>query len=195
MDFSKVSYCSGVNSIFMKNPRIKVNFNRRAQGATRFFQDIVYFRTFLFCLCLVSGIGSCASTQRFDQLKKVKEDKALLYVLRPQREAQSLFSFTIDLYKYPGSFKEGNRSLFQNFGLDSGEYKTFELVPGFYALKCRDFEKVFFAKEGKIIFLSIELFNTGNFSLPDLFIQESKPEDALRSLLEGKRMYWSPSEN
>ncbi|MGJ4748206.1 hypothetical protein ACQV5M_17735 [Leptospira sp. SA-E8] len=179
----------------MQNPRIKVNFNWRAQGATRFFQRIGYFRTFLFCICLISGFGSCTSTQRFDQLKKVKEDKALVYVLRPQREAQSLFSFRIELYKYPGSFKEGGRSLIQNFGLDSGEYKTLELSPGFYALKCRDFEKVFFAKEGKITFLSIELYNTGNFSLPDLFIQESKPEDALRSLLEGKRMYWISSEN
>ncbi|PJZ24559.1 hypothetical protein CH352_13520 [Leptospira hartskeerlii] len=179
----------------MKNPRIKVNFNRRAQGATRFFQDIVHFRTFLFSIFLVSGLVSCASTQRFDQLRKVKEDKALLYVLRPQREAQSLFSFAVELYKYPGSFKEGNRTLFQNFGLDSGEYKILELASGFYALKCRDFEKVFFAKEGKIIFLSIELFNTGTFTLPDLFIQEPKPEDALRYLLEGKRMYWTPSEN
>ncbi|TGK36513.1 hypothetical protein [Leptospira andrefontaineae] len=179
----------------MQNPRIKVNFNRRAQGATRFFQDAVYFRTFLFCICLVSGLGSCASPQRFDQLKKAKDDKALVYVLRPQREAQSLFAFNIELYKYSGSFKEGGRSLFQNFGLDSGEYKTLELNPGFYALKCRDYEKVFFAKEGKITFLSIELYNTGNFSLPELFIQESKPEDALRSLLEGKRMYWTSSEN
>lgn len=116
-------------------------------------------------------------------------------MLRPQREAQSLFSFGIELYKYPGSFKEGNRSLYLNFGLDSGEYRILELTPGFYALKCRDFEKVFFAKEGKISFLSIELYNTGNFSLPDLFIQESKPEDALRSLLEGKRMYRNSSDN
>lgn len=113
-------------------------------------------------------------------------------MLRPQRQAQSLFSFAVELYKYPGSFKEGNRVLFQNFGLDSGEYRTLELSPGVYALKCRDFEKVFFAKEGKISFLSIELYNTGNFSLPELFIQESKPEDALRSLLEGKRMFWIP---
>lgn len=116
-------------------------------------------------------------------------------MLRPQREAQSLFSFRIELYKYPGSFKDGNRTLFQNFGLESGEYKILELSPGFYALKCRDFEKVIFASEGKIQFLSIELFNTGNFSLPELFIQESKQEDALRSLLEGKRMYWTSSEN
>ncbi|MGJ4790063.1 hypothetical protein EHQ52_03605 [Leptospira koniambonensis] len=179
----------------MQNPRIKVNFNWRAQGATRFFQGFVYFRTFLLYICVVLGFGSCASPQRFDQLKKVKEDKALVYVLRPQREAQSLFSFVIELYKYPGSFKEGNRTLFQNFGLDSGEYKTLELSTGVYALKCRDFEKVFFAKEGKITFLSIELYNTGNFSMPELFIQESKPEDALRSLLEGKRMYWTSSEN
>ncbi|PJZ75537.1 hypothetical protein [Leptospira neocaledonica] len=179
----------------MQNPRIKVNFNWRAQGATRFFQGITRFRTFLFCIGLVSGFGFCTSPQRFDQLKKVKEDKALVYVLRPQREAQSLFAFGIELYKYPGSFKEGNRSLFQNFKLDSGEYRILELSPGFYALKCRDFEKVFFAKEGKISFLSVELYNTGNFSLPDLFIQESKQEDALRSLLEEKRMYWKSSEN
>ncbi|PJZ47926.1 hypothetical protein [Leptospira saintgironsiae] len=179
----------------MKNPRIKVNFNRRAQGATRFFHNILYFRTFLFCICLASGFGSCASTKRFDQLKKAKDDSALIYVLRPQLVAQSFFSFSVELYKYPGSFKEGNRSLFQNFGLDSGEYKTLELTPGVYALKCRDFEKVFIAKEGKIIFLSIALYNTGNFSLPELFIQESKPEDALRSLLEGKRMYRISAEN
>ncbi|TGK00400.1 hypothetical protein EHO58_18220 [Leptospira selangorensis] len=179
----------------MKNPRIKVNFNRRAQGATRFFQGIIHFRTFLLSICLVSGLTFCASTQRFDQLKKVQEDKALLYVLRPQRQAQSFFSFSIELYKYPGAFKEGGRSLFRNFGLDSGEYKTLELSPGVYSLKCRDFEKVFFAKEGKITFLSIDLYNTGNFSLPELFIQESNQEDALRSLLEGKRMYWIPKEN
>ncbi|WP_108926984.1 hypothetical protein [Leptospira johnsonii] len=179
----------------MQNPRIKVNFNWRAQGATRFFQGYTYFRTFLFYIFLVSGFGFCASTQRFEQLKKVKDDKALVYVLRPDREAQSIFSFGIELYKYPGSFKEGGSSLFQKFGLESGEYKILELTPGFYTLKCRDFEKVFFAKEGKILFLSIELYNTGNFSLPDLFIQESKPEDALRSLLEGKRMYRNSSEN
>ncbi|WP_367898713.1 hypothetical protein AB3N61_05750 [Leptospira sp. WS58.C1] len=179
----------------MKNPRIRVNFNRRAQGATRFFQRVANFRPFLICICLVLGFGSCTSSQRFDQLKKAKEDQALVYVLRPQREAQSLFTFRIELYRYSGSFKEGNRVLFQKFGLDSGEYKVLELAPGFYTLKCRDFEKVFFAKEGKVIFLSIELYNTGNFSLPELFIQEPKPEEALRSLLEGKRMYWFPSEN
>ncbi|PKA15476.1 hypothetical protein [Leptospira haakeii] len=179
----------------MKNPRIKVNFNRRAQGATRFFQSTVYFRIFLLFICLVSGLTFCTNTQRFDQLKKVKEDKALLYVLRPQRQAQSLFSFSVELYKYPGTFKGGNRVSFQNFGLDSGEYKILELAPGVYALKCRDFEKVFFAKEGKITFLSIDLYNTGNFSLPEIFIQESKQEDALRFLLEGKRMYWIPKEN
>lgn len=102
---------------------------------------------------------------------------------------QSVFSFKVELFRFPGSFKEGSQVLYNTFHLDSGEYRILELQPGFYSIRSKDFEKVFYAKEGKVTFLSLQLFSTGAFSLPDLFIKDLNAEEALRILLEGERMY------
>ncbi|WP_246053041.1 hypothetical protein [Leptospira semungkisensis] len=132
---------------------------------------------------------NCSGSQRFEQWKNEKPDVSSVYILRPARVAQSLFSFRIELYRYEGSFKSDKRILVGNLSLDSGEYKLLDLEPGFYQLKCRDVEKIFFAKQSTRQFLSLELFNTGVFTLPELVIQELDAEKALRLLLEGNRMY------
>ncbi|WP_246050758.1 hypothetical protein [Leptospira langatensis] len=122
-------------------------------------------------------------------MSKEKPEVSAVYILRPSRVAQSLFSFEVELFRYEGNFKSGKRESVGKWSLDSGEYKLSELEPGFYALKCRDAEKIFFAKQGERQFLSLELFNTGTFTLPELVIQELDVEKALRLLLEGNRMY------
>lgn len=72
---------------------------------------------------------------------------------------------------------------------DSGEYGVLELEPGFYALRCRDMDKIFLLKEGQRNFLSIQLFDRGALRLPGLYIQELSAEEALRRLLDGERMF------
>ncbi|WP_232224654.1 hypothetical protein [Leptospira fainei] len=154
-------------------------------GATRFLEKL---GASLFTIWFAGLLAGCATTSKFQSLEKTTEKQALLYVLRPTRVALSLWSFHVELFRYEGSFTSDKKSPIDSWSLDSADFIKIRLNPGFYSLRCKDMDKIFYAKEGEIIFLSLELYNRGPFSIPGLFIKSLNVEEALRNLLEGSRM-------
>lgn len=154
-------------------------------GATRFLKKL---RASLFTIWLIGLLASCATSAKFQSLEKTTDTQALLYVLRPTQMALSLWSFRVELFRYNGSFTSDKKSLIASWSLDSSDFIKVRLNPGFYSLRCKDMDKIFYAKEGEVLFLSLELYNRGPFSLPGLFIKSLSTESALRNFLEGSRM-------
>ncbi|TGK21961.1 hypothetical protein EHO61_01625 [Leptospira fluminis] len=143
---------------------------------------------FLFPCLFLFAFCSCASTSKFEKLEEPSSGKSLLYVLRPAQTALSLWSFPVELFRYEGPFQNGKRSSIAKLSMDSADFFSMELRPGFYSLVCRDMDKIFYAKEGGRIFLLIQLFHRGTFSVPGIFIKNAESEESIRFLLEGARM-------
>lgn len=137
---------------------------------------------------LFTGCSSGKEFQRF-----ARTDETGLYILRPNSPVLAIYSFDVDLYRYPGHFSQGGETLAKSVSLHTGEYIYLKLTPGFYLIHLKEQEghrHILHIRSGQTSIRSIEIFNRAPFSRADIRIIELDREQAAAFLItEAGRMY------
>lgn len=105
----------------------------------------------------------------------------------------AIYSFDVDIYRYPGHFSQGGETLAKSVSLHTGEYIYLKLTPGFYLIHLKEQEghrHILHIRSGQTSIRSIEIFNREPFSRADIRIIELDREQAAAFLItEAGRMY------
>jgi len=105
----------------------------------------------------------------------------------------AVYSFDVDIYRYPDHFRDGGEERIKSIALNTGEYIYLNLNPGFYLIHLKEQEghrHILHIKSGQTEIRSIEIFNRGFFSRADIRIVELDREQAAGFLItEAGRMY------
>ncbi|PKL32020.1 MAG: hypothetical protein CVV45_14840 [Spirochaetae bacterium HGW-Spirochaetae-10] len=140
---------------------------------------------------IFTGCSSAREFQRF-----ARTDETGLYILRPNSPILAIYSFDVDIYRYPGHFSEGGETLAKSASLHTGEYIYLKLTPGFYLIHLKEQEghkHILHIRNGQTSIRSVEIFNRGLFSRADIRIVELDREQAAGFLItEAGRMYAHP---
>lgn len=81
---------------------------------------------------------ACSSGKEFQRFTKTGETG--LYILRPNSPVLAIYSFDVDLYRYPGHFSQGGETLAKSVSLHTGEYIYLKLTPGSYLIHLKEQE-------------------------------------------------------
>jgi len=139
-------------------------------------------------LLIYSTFLSCAEEIRFRQLKKTSEDFVNLYVMRPAVPTLGIWSYTLQIYKYDGHFKnQKTPKLLKEVNIENGEYLFLRLQTGYYKLSIKQFSdsaRIVRFEKNTEAFLHFYIFAESYFSKSEIFLKNVTKEEALSILLE-----------
>lgn len=138
-------------------------------------------------LTLLLSFPSCATGPKFSRFATPEGEASGLYLMRPNTPILALFRMDVDIYHYPGNFRNGGEILVRSVSLATGEYVYLRLPPGFYRLhlKNRDGHTLISAlRPGALSLVAIDIFSTSFFGVPMVRLRDVERAEAAEILID-----------
>ncbi|TGM59080.1 hypothetical protein [Leptospira vanthielii] len=148
---------------------------------------ISYFTIFIFFNILLGFTMQCAEKKSFVKLVSKENNTGLLYLIRPEHPALSLWNYECLLSRYPDKFSSRIQpNPIYKIELQNASLGYLRLQEGTYRLDVvgkPDATKVFQIKKGEEKYIELKIFSETKISRSELTFREIDRESTLSEVL------------